>query len=284
MSILSIQSHVSYGYVGNRSAVFPLQRLGLEVWDINTVDFSNHTGYGSWKGLVLGAAHVRGIVEGIEERGVLGECAAVLSGYLGDAEIGEAVRDAVFRVRAHNPEALYCCDPVMGDEGRGFFVRSGIPAMIKDELLPIAEIVTPNQFELEALTGVAVRGAEDARKAVAMVHGKGPKVVLVTSYRPAPVADGHIEMLVSSSAGLFRVRTPELPLSPSPNGAGDLTAALFLARYLETGNAESALSLTADSVYSVLERTLREGRRELDLIGAQDLIVSPEKRFDVVRL
>ncbi|MFA6505474.1 MAG: pyridoxal kinase PdxY [Treponemataceae bacterium] len=284
MAILSIQSHVSYGYVGNRSAVFPLQRLGFEVWDVNTVDFSNHTGYGSWQGLVLGAAHVRGIVQGIEERGVLGECVAVLSGYLGDAKIGEAVMDALTRVRSHNPTALYCCDPVMGDAGRGFFVRQGIPLMIKEQLLPLADIATPNQFELEALTGIAIGNVEDVRRAVDAVHRAGPKVVLVTSYRPDPVSDGHIEMLVSDAKGLYRVRTPKLPLSPAPNGAGDLTAALFLARYIETGDAVASLELTTDSVFSVLEQTLLEERRELDLIGAQEAIVHPKRRFNAIKL
>lgn len=284
MAILSIQSHVSYGYVGNRAAVFPLQRLGLEVWDVNTVDFSNHTGYGSWQGRILGAEHVRSIVQGIEERGVLGECAAVLSGYLGDAPIGEAIRDALARVRTHNPQALYCCDPVMGDEGKGYFVRSGIPEIIAGTLMPLADILTPNQFELEALSGVAVRGADDAKRAVNLIHEAGPRVVLVTSYRPQPRSDGHIEMLVSDRTGTYRVRTPELPLSPSPSGAGDLTAALFLARYIETKDAVRALELTTDSVYSILEKTYKEGKRELALIGAQEDIAAPERRFAAVRL
>lgn len=284
MAILSIQSHVSYGYVGNRSAVFPLQRLGFEVWDVNTVDFSNHTGYGSWTGEILGAEHVRSIVRGIEDRGVLGDCTAVLSGYLGDALIGEAIIDSLLRVRAHNPRALYCCDPVMGDVGRGFFVRPGIPEMFKNELLPLADILTPNQFELETLTKISIGDADDAKRALDLIHDAGPRVVLVTSYRPNQEPDGHIEMLVSDRSCVYRIRTPELPLNPSPNGAGDLTAALFLARYTETSDALRALELTADSVYAVLERTYEAGRRELALIAAQDSIVFPELRFTAVKL
>ncbi len=284
MAILSIQSHVSYGYVGNRSAVFPLQRLGLEVWDVNTVEFSNHTGYGSWTGMVLGADHIRSIVDGIEARGVLGGCIAVLSGYLGDADIAEAVLASLSRVRAHNPSAIYLCDPVMGDVDRGFFVRPGIPETIAEKLIPAADIATPNQFEIEALTGVTIRSVDDARRAAAILHEKGPRVVLITSFMPETKEEGHIEMLVSDETGLYGVKTPELPLNPAPNGAGDLTAALFLARYLETKNAAAALELTTDSVHAVLERTLKEGRRELALIAEQASLVSPERRFAAVKL
>src|SRR5688572_24371027 len=121
--ILSIQSHVAYGYVGNRAAVFPLQLLGYDVIAINTVQFSNHTGYGKWTGMVFEDRHIGDIVAGLEENGALDEVDAVLSGYLGDAALGGIVLDAVCRIRAHRPDMIYCCDPVMGDTGRGFFVR-----------------------------------------------------------------------------------------------------------------------------------------------------------------
>ena len=107
MAVLSIQSHVVFGYAGNTAAVFPLQRLGREVWAINTVEFSNHTGYGSWKGKVLGAELVHELASGLEERGVLSRCEAVLSGYLGDAAVGRAIIDTVKKVRAESPKALY---------------------------------------------------------------------------------------------------------------------------------------------------------------------------------
>src|SRR4051794_3780153 len=157
MNILSIQSWVAYGHVGNASAVFPLQRLGAEVWAINTVQFSNHTGYGSWRGQVFAGDAVLELVAGIERRGVLGECDAVLSGYMGDGGIGEAILDTVARVRAANAAALYCCDPVIGDAGRGVYVRPGLPALIRDRALPEADIATPNAFELAELTGRSCR-------------------------------------------------------------------------------------------------------------------------------
>jgi pyridoxine kinase len=111
LNILSVQSSVAYGHVGNSAAVFPLQRMGLEVWPVNTVHFSNHTGYGHWRGQVLPAEDVAGIIRGIEERGVLGDCDAVLSGYLGDPSLGEVVVGTVGRVKRLNAKAIYCCAP-----------------------------------------------------------------------------------------------------------------------------------------------------------------------------
>ncbi len=152
MNILSIQSHVAYGHVGNDAAVFPLQRMGVEVWPIHTVQFSNHTGYGDWKGRVFDAAMITEVLAGIEQRGVLGGCDGVLSGYMGSADIGGAILDAVKAVKRANPVAKYCCDPVIGDVGRGIFVREGIPEFMRNEAVPAADIVTPNQFELDFLT------------------------------------------------------------------------------------------------------------------------------------
>ena len=136
MKILSIQSSVAYGHVGNSAAVFPLQRLGHEVWPVLTVHFSNHTGYGAWRGPLLDPADVREVIAGIGDRGVLGECDAVLSGYQGDPAVGAVILDAVATVKAANPAAVYCCDPVMGDVGRGMFVRPGIPEFMRDTVVP----------------------------------------------------------------------------------------------------------------------------------------------------
>src|SRR5215204_2626740 len=181
MNILSIQSHVAYGHVGNASAVFPMQRLGVEVWPIHTVQFSNHTGYGAWKGRVFDAPAIEDLVDGIAERGVLPRCDGVLSGYMGSADIGTAILSAVERVRAANPKALYCCDPVIGDVGRGVFVRPGIPEFMREHAVPSADIVTPNQFELDVLSGMETRTLASITQAVSAVQRLGPKVVLVTS-------------------------------------------------------------------------------------------------------
>src|SRR6478752_4099315 len=181
MNILSIQSHVAYGHVGNAAAVFPLQRMGVEVWPIHTVQFSNHTGYGSWKGRVFDAGMINEVVSGIEQRGVLAECDGVLSGYMGSADIGGAILDVVSAVKKANIAAQYCCDPVIGDVGRGVFVRESIPEFLRDKALPLADIVTPNQFELDYLAGHETRTMAQAFSAVDALHDKGPRAVMVTS-------------------------------------------------------------------------------------------------------
>ncbi len=198
MNILSIQSSVAYGHVGNSAAVFPLQRMGLEVWPVNAVHFSNHTDYGQWRGTVPPAENVAGVVRGIEDRGALGDCDAVLSGYMGDASLGEVIVGAVGRVKEHDGKAVYCCDPVMGDAGRGFFVRSGIPEFIRRVAVPAADVITPNQFELEFLTGAEIGDLEDALGAADEARRLGPETVLTTSLRRGNAVAGTIEMLVVS--------------------------------------------------------------------------------------
>lgn len=277
MNILSIQSSVAYGHVGNSAAVFPLQRQGFEVWPVITVHFSNHTGYGQWRGPVLPASDVEDVIRGIEERGVLGSCNAVLSGYMGDRSIGEVILDARARVTAANPDAIYCCDPVMGDVGRGFFVRPGIPEFMRDHAVPAADIITPNQFELEFLTGHDVKTLADALDAADAARALGPGVVLVTSLQRADGPGDRIEMLAVSDAGAWLTATPLLPLSV--NGAGDATAALFLGHMLRTNDPAAALAKTASSIFAVMEETLEQGVREIQLIAAQGRIADPPDRF-----
>ncbi len=277
MNILSIQSWVAYGHVGNASAMFPLQRLGAEVWAINTVQFSNHTGYGAWRGQVFGAELIRDCVEGIAERGALARCDAVLSGYMGAADIGAAILDAASRVKAANPDAFYCCDPVIGDVGRGIFVRPGIPEFMRDQALPAADIVTPNQFELDWLTGVQSTSLAAAKRAVATLQASGPRCVLVTSLHTADTPADSVELLAGEGGAFWRLQTPLLPVSV--NGAGDAIAALFLFHRLRTGSAAAALSAAASSIYGLLRRTAEAGSREILTVVAQEEFVSPSRVF-----
>jgi pyridoxine kinase len=277
MNILSIQSHVVYGHVGNAAATFPLQRIGIEVWPIHTVQFSNHTGYGAWTGRVLEASLITEVVQGIADRGVLARCDGVLSGYMGSAETGAAILDAVARVKAANPQARYCCDPVIGDVGRGVFVRPGIPEFMRDQAVRSADIVTPNQFELDLLSGRTSATRRDALAAIDAVHALGPKVVLVTSLHTDETPADAVDLVASDASGRFRVRTPKLPISV--NGAGDAIAALFFAHHLRTGSAAEALSRAASSVFGVLRRTAEAGAREILLVEAQDEFVNPSRVF-----
>ncbi len=277
MPILSIQSHVAYGHVGNDAAVFPLQRLGHEVWAVHTVQFAAHTGYGPPKGQVFEASHIRDVMDGIAMRDDFASCEAVLSGYMGSAAIGGAILDAVQRVKAANPAALYVCDPVLGDVGKGFFVRPEMPDFMRDHVLPCADIVTPNLFELEALTGMICATLEDTKRALQMLHDKGPRVIVLTSAVIDETPKDAIDMLASDENGLWRVRTSRLGFSP--NGAGDLTASLFTAHYLRTRSVSEALGMASSSVYAVLQETLKKGGGELALIAAQDFFVSPDILF-----
>lgn len=287
LSVLSIQSHVVYGHVGNSAAVFPLQRLGAEVWPLHTVQFSNHTGYSGFEGQVFGDGLIRSLVAGLKARGVLGRCDAVLTGYLGSSAIGAAVLDAVAEVRFHNPRAVWCCDPVMGDEGKGLFVQPELVAFFREQAMPRATILTPNLFELSLLTGEDCLTMASLRRAFALVHSHGPDWVLLTSLGAGhrPVGDeGHddFDLLLSASDGLYRLRLPRLVLAP--NGAGDLIAALLLYHRLDGRSAREALSLAGSSVHAVLAHMLAEGQAELPLIAMQDELALPETIYQAQRL
>lgn len=282
-NILSIQSWVSYGHVGNAAAVFPLQRLGFEVWAIHTVQFSNHTGYGAWTGAVFAPELTTQLVDGIEARGALPSCDAVLSGYMGSAGTVAAVVEAVRRVRQVNPAALYCCDPVMGDVGRGVFVHPDLPDLIASQAIAAADIVTPNQFELELLTDRRVDTLEHALDAARALRERlnpaGPRVVVVTSLVRQDAPEGSIETLVVTGGGAWLCRTPMLPLDPPRNGTGDAIAALFLGHFLRLGDAAAALSLAMSALYAVLERTHAAGTREIQLVAAQDEFEQPRRVY-----
>jgi len=277
--ILSIQSHVAYGYAGNSAAVFPLQRLGHEVYPVLTVTFSNHTGHPTVRGPVIAPDDVRAVIAGIEERGAFPGIDAVLSGYQGAEAVGAVVLDAVARVKAANPAAVYCCDPVMGDVHRGMFVRDGIPDYMRDRVVPAADIATPNQFELEFLTGRPVTTLDDVVMATEQLQRMGPMTVLVTSVLTQETPEGSIQMLCAGPDGAWLVTTPLLPMTVQ--GGGDVTAAVFLAHTLTCGP-RVALSRTAATMYAVLAATHEAGRAELAIVAAQDAIAHPDDRFEAV--
>jgi pyridoxine kinase len=278
--ILSLQSAVAYGHVGNSAAVFPLQRLGFEVWPVNTVLFSNHTGYGAWRGRLVDLAWVEEIVEGIADRGAIPRTRAVLSGYLGDPSLGEAVLRTVARVRAERPDMLYTCDPVMGDEGRGFFVRPGIPEFFRERAVPAADIVTPNQFELAWLAATAIASLDDALAAAAKVRATGPKIVVGTSLLLG--GEDELGILADSEAASWIIWTPRLPVTL--NGTGDAFTALFLGNWLKTGDLALTLENAVAAMYALVEATHQARSRELELIAAQDQLVAPRRRFTAQRL
>jgi pyridoxine kinase len=277
VNILSLQSHVVYGHVGNSAAVFALQRLGVEVWPIHTVQFSNHTGYATARGHAFDAAHIRELTQGLRERGVLATCDGVLSGYVGSAEVGAAILDAVVEVKRANPRALYCCDPVIGDVERGAFVKPEVADFMCARAVPAADIMTPNHFELEQITGHTVRSVPEALAAIEALRKLGPKIVLVTSLTTDETPADIIDLAACDEAGRYRLRTPKLPVAA--HGAGDAIAALFLAHYLRTDSAAEAMSQAAASIFGILERTVATRADEMALIEAQDELVNPSTVF-----
>jgi len=287
MRFLSLQSHVAYGYVGNRAAAFPLQRLGHEVWAVNTVEFSNHTGYGAWRGRAASAEQVAEIVQGIEALGQFARCDGLLTGYVGDAALADVVLDTARRVRAANPRVLWCCDPVLGDTDTGIYVKPGIDAFFRDRAIPAADLVTPNHFELEYLTGRTVSTMSEALSAARLLlagERRGPRLALITSLRRADAAPDTIEMVAVTPDAAWRVATPMIGFPIAPNGTGDAVAALFTAHWIAGDDVAEALGKAASSIFAVLEATEAMGERELQLVAAQDRLVAPPRLFIAERL
>jgi pyridoxine kinase len=257
-------------------------RMGVDVWPVNTVHFSNHTGYQTWRGPLLGAADLHDVVHGIDERGVLGEVDAVLSGYQGGDDIGAMILEAVALVKLRNPAAIYCCDPVLGDADVGSYVLPGIAEFMREQVVPAAQIITPNQFELTCLTGLPVATMDDVLDAADAARGLGPDIVLITSVVRRDARPGTIEMVAVDGAGAWLVSTPQL--ARTFTGSGDVTAATFLAAQLRLQDLPRALAHTAAVIYGLLAITDALGRSELALIAAQEEFVRPSYGFDVVRL
>ena len=282
MTVLSIQSAVAYGHVGNSAAVFPLQRMGVEVIPVYTVNFSNHTGYGSWRGPLIDPADVAEVITGVEERGAFAEVDLVLSGYQGSEGIGDVIIDAVARVKAANPDAVYACDPVMGNARSGCFVAPAIPTLLRDRVVPVADIITPNQFELGFLTGTEPGDLASTLESADRARDLGPRTVLVTSVERPDRPEGTLEMLAVTDDGAWIVQTPQIPMKA--NGSGDVTAALFSAQFAATGDAATTLARTVSSVFDLLQATHDSGRRELALIESQEFFANPRLQFDVTQV
>lgn len=265
MSILSIQSHVAYGYVGNKAAVFPLQSMGYDVWPVNTVQFSNHTGYGKWTGELFSVQHINDVVSGIEQLGVADQCQAILSGYLGSGLIGNSILDIVSRFKQYNPNLIYLCDPVIGDVGRGVFVKPEVLAFFKAHLH--ADIITPNHFEAEILTGTTITSLDDAKRAADYFHQRGIGKVLMTSLRASDNADNKIHVFLSDKGEFLLAEAPLYEFAVAPNGTGDLFSSLFLGTYLKLRDNASALEHSLRLMDAVMAETFKQHSRELKVVA-----------------
>ncbi|MXR36762.1 pyridoxal kinase PdxY [Craterilacuibacter sinensis] len=279
MNILSIQSHVVYGHAGNSAAVFPMQRMGANVWPLHTVQFSNHTQYGRWAGMVMPSTEIASLAGGIAAIDALHECSAVLSGYIGSAEQGAQILDAVRQVKAANPAALYHCDPVMGHPAKGCIVASGVAEFLVNEALPVADIVSPNQLELEIIAGRALPTLADIVAAAREVLTMGPRVVLIKHLHYADKQPERFEMLAVSNDEAWLIARPIFDFARDPVGVGDMTSGLFLVGLLSGKSLRQALEHCASAVYGMLQETQRLGRYELAVVAAQREYESPTHMF-----
>ena len=281
-AILSIQSQVAYGHVGNSAAVLPLQRLGFDVFPLNTVQLAHHPGYGAWRGHKLRPEQLHEILGGLEERGVLDRCAAVLSGYLGDPGMADVVARAIQAVRGVRPDAPYLCDPVIGDDEPGVFVSAGVPEAIGRHLVPLADIVVPNRFELAHLTGCSVRSLQHALAAAAELRTRGPRLVVVTGLS-LPERPGELAVLADGVDQSWLVATPQLPLAIG-GGTGDAFSALFLGHYLRAAELRTGLERAVAAMFALVERTAAAGAEELELVAAQEDYAVPRDLFPAERV
>lgn len=283
--ILSIQSHVVFGCAGNSAAVFPMRRMGMEVWPVNTVQFSNHTQYRQgWQGMVMPDGHIRQLITGLADIGVLGQCDALLSGYLGSAEQGEEILAAVARLKALNPNALYFCDPVMGHPDKGCIVAPGVADFLKNRALTCADMLAPNLLELEQLTEREIRNVPQALAACQQLRDQGGKLVMVKYLGKAGFAMDRFEMLLVCEEGAFHISRPLYPFARDPIGVGDLLSATMLANLLAGFTPVAAFERTNASVDAVVAQTWLAGAYELQLVAAQQAMVLPQVREQATRL
>jgi pyridoxine kinase len=280
MTVISIQSQVAWGHVGNSAAVFPMQMHGIDVIAVPTTLLSNRPGYPTVRGRVLDAQLVADLLLGVEERGALDTAKMILSGYLGSPDIAAVVADFVARARARNLKLIYCCDPVLGDRDRGLFVQADIPPLVRDRLCPLADIITPNHFEFEFLCGAKASTSDKKIEAAQALLARGPSTVVVTSAELADTPNGEIETLAIERAKAWRLRTPKLPISP--NGTGDLFASLFASARVLGSDTPDALAHAASAIFAVLEQTAMRGTEEMRIVESAGLLVHPKRRFDAV--
>ncbi|MFZ7142879.1 pyridoxal kinase PdxY [Avibacterium avium] len=282
--LLSIQSHVVYGYAGNKSATFPMQLLGIDVWALNTVQFSNHTQYGQWTGMVMPPEQIGEIVQGIDNIGQLHQCDAVISGYIGAAEQVEEIINAVQKVKSRNPNAVYLCDPVMGHPDKGCIVADGVKENLINLAMAKADIITPNLVELRELSGLPAENFAQAIEAVKVILSKGPKKVLVKHLSKVGQDPSQFEMLLANQEGIWHISRPLHQFKKEPVGVGDLTTGLFMANLLNGKSDVEAFEHTANAVNDVMTVTQQQDNYELQIVAAREQIVRPVSQFNAVKI
>jgi len=297
LRVLSIQSHVVHGFVGNKCAVFPSQIAGFDVDTINSVQFSNHTGYGKWTGEVLTSDQLRKLYEGLCTNS-LTEYTHVQTGYTSSADCLREIGRIIADLRTNNPDLIYVCDPVMGDNGK-FYVSEDVVPVYRDVLIPLANVVTPNQFELQLITGITITNQTDIRRAMRNLHERGVCTVVVTSLdaqEKEPFLIGFGSQITPDKT--IRVYKFEVPrLDAYFVGTGDLFTSSLLIWLQKTNlSLQPALEKVLSTLQDVLKRTLEYAKSqcgnkkptsknlELRLIQSKDDLLSPKSEVKVTQI
>ena len=281
--ILSIQSHVTYGHAGNSSAVFPIQRMGIEVWPIHTVQFSNHTHYTQgWSGEVFSHQHIESLVDGLKNIGALNGCKAVISGYQFTSDQCLATARIVKKVKAINPHTLYICDPVMNDVEKGCVVEDVVNQRLKESLVPLADAVVPNLFELEHISGTDVKSLDDAITACRKIISMGVKMVVAKNI--TPIDNAKFSMILATADEIYLAQRPLLDFPLEPVGVGDLITAIFTAGLVQGHSPVQAFQHCHDATYGILLETQKRNEWEIQTIAAQSELITPTHHNPIQQL
>lgn len=280
MGVISIQSQVAFGHVGNSAAVFPMQSFGIDVRAVPTALLSNRPGYPTVRGRILDAGLVGELLKGLEERGAVEGCRVLLSGYLGSAENASVVAGFVTRAKKRNPSLLYCCDPVIGDAERGIYVAPGLPELFRDALCPSADIVTPNQFELGWLTGRQIRTFRDLVGAARTLAGGRSATVLVTGVQLWDTPRDEVATFAMDGSSVWSVTTPKLRVAPS--GTGDLLTALYVALMIKGDTVDCALRNAVSATYAIIKDAADAGSTEMRVVASGVRLDRPGWVFEAI--
>ena len=278
--VVTIQSHVAYGHVGNDAAIFPLQVSGFEVIDVPTTLLSNHPGYPTMRGEFVEPRLIDDLLQGLRERDVPGFATGIISGYLGDPGTADAVRDFVRDAKGQNPALRYLCDPVMGDTG--IYVDPALPDRFRDELVPLADAITPNQFEFGLLAGGDITTRAELLAAADRLVAAGIGTVVVTGTQLDDTPADSLDIYGVTADGAWRVRTPRFDFTPV--GTGDVYTALFAANWFRDGDVAAAIAAAASGVYAVLTVTRAADVPEMRLVASAAKMLQPDTVFPVERV
>lgn len=271
--VISIQSQVIHGHVGNSAAVFPMQSRGIEVAAVPTALLSNHPHYPTMRGKVFEPDFLADLLQGVEERDLPRQSDAILTGYLGSVGNAGVVAAFIRRARQANPHLRYVCDPVMGDDDLGVFVKPELIGTFRDDLAPLATVVTPNQFELELLSGRTARSARGLAEAAQVLATRGTGAVVVTGCALDDTPGGMVETVVWQDGTLDRTATPRLPIRPC--GTGDLFTGLMTAHLCLGLPLKDAAAEATRQIFAVLERTAQGDPEEMAIAGFPGFTACP---------